>query len=116
MVWVGGATLSAKVTWNGRFAAGMPTSGLMTMLVLALATVVVVVPLLFPGFESVAEVEAVAVFVIVVPAGVVGPLFTVSVRTALPGANDALLQESVPDAPTAGPVHDQPAGAAFETN
>ena len=45
-----------------------------------------------------------------VPAATDGSTFTTSVKTALPTPKLALEQETVPLAPTAGVVHDQPPG------
>jgi hypothetical protein len=79
-----------------------------------LPTVVIAVPLLFVGVESEVTEETVAVFVIVPLALVL--TITTSVKTELPGASDAAVQEMVPFAPTAGVVHVQPAGDVSDTN
>jgi hypothetical protein len=76
--------------------------------------VVVAVPLLFPGTRSEVAAETVAVFVIMplVPASTL----TMSVNTAPPTASEAVEQDTVPVDPTAGVVHDQPAGDVSDTN
>src|SRR6266852_2662421 len=80
------------------------------------ATVVVAVPLSLPGFGSLVADEAVAVLEMTVPAAVDGSAATVSVNTALPTARLGFEQETVPPAPTAGVVHDQPPGDDSATN
>ena len=78
-------------------------------------TVVVAVPLSLPGFGSdVAEV-AVAVFERTVPFATEESTATVRVKTALPAAREAMEQETVPAAPTAGVVQLQPPGELSET-
>jgi hypothetical protein len=69
---------------------------------------------LFAGTVSVVAEEIVAVFVIepVAPA----TTLTTSVKTALPGASVATVQEIAPFDPTAGVVHDQPPGDESDTN
>jgi len=78
-----------------------------------LFTVVAAVPLSLPGFGSLVEEEAVAVLDNVPP--VDGLTFTVSVKTALPTPRLAIEQDTVPPAPTAGVVQDQPPGDASDT-
>src|SRR5688572_27725162 len=78
-------------------------------------TVVVATPLSLAAFESVGD-AAVAVFVMIVPSATLPSTLTTSVKTALPGNSDAFEQEIVPVPPTAGVVHDQPAGDASDTN
>jgi hypothetical protein len=80
------------------------------------ATVVVAVPLSFPGFPSAVAEVAVAVFVRTVPSVTDGATATVNVNTEFPTANDGFEHDTVPAAPTAGVVHDQPAPAGKETN
>jgi len=80
------------------------------------ATLVVAVPVLLPGLGSGVVEPAVAEFVITVPFGTPGPTKTTSVNTLLPGANEGLVQLTVPVPPTAGVVHVHPAGVASETN
>ena len=79
------------------------------------ATLVVSVSLSLSAFESVGD-ATVAVLLMIVPDAVDGSTATVSVKTALPGAKLAFEQETVPVAPTAGVVHDQPAGDESDTN
>ena len=81
-----------------------------------LPTVVVAVPFSLPGFGSLVADEAVAVLEMTVPAAVDGSAATVSVNTALPTARLGFEQETVPPAPTAGVVHDQPPGDDSDTN
>ena len=80
------------------------------------ATVVVAVALSSPGFPSADAEVAVAVFERTVPALTDGATATVNVNTELPTANDGFEHDTVPAAPTAGVVHDQPATAGKETN
>ncbi len=80
------------------------------------ATVVVAVPLSLPGLPSPVVEVAVAVLLRTVPALTEGATATVRVKTALPTANDGLLHETMPGAPTAGVMHDQPATAGRERN
>ena len=70
--------------------------------------------LLLPGSGSVVAEETVAVLLIV-PV-VEGAIATVSVKTALPTARLGFVQVTVPPEPTAGVVHDQPAGGEIATN
>src|SRR5688572_11443072 len=79
--------------------------------VAAADTVVVAVALSLPGVGSEVAEETVAVLLSTVPAAVPGETATVKVKTALPAGREAIEQETVPPAPTAGVVHDQPAGA-----
>ena len=90
---------------------GSGVSTLVTERSAEVATVVVAVALLLPELGSVVAAETVAVFEITVPAAVEASTWTVRVKTALPTANEALEQETVPPAPTAGLVQLQPAGA-----
>ena len=53
----------------------------------------------------------VAVLISAVPAAVDGATATASVKKSTVAANEAVEHETVPPAPTAGVVHDQPAGA-----
>jgi hypothetical protein len=78
--------------------------------------VVDAVPLSLPGFGSVVLDAAVAVFDSTVPALTAASTVTVSVKTALPTPNDGFEQDTVPLAPTAGVVHDQPPGEESDTN
>jgi hypothetical protein len=80
------------------------------------ATVVVAVPLSFPGFGSEVVEEAVAVFDRTVPSVTDGSTCTVKENTALPTASDAIEHDTVPPAPTAGVVQDQPGGGENDTN
>jgi len=79
-------------------------------------TVVVAVPLSLPGFRSVVVEEAVAVFVMTVPSATPAPTLTSSVKTAVPIVMLGLEQDTVPAAPTAGVVQDQPPGDDSDTN
>src|SRR5947209_7388933 len=74
-------------------------------------TVVVAVLLSSPGFPSVVDEVTVAVLLIVEPACAVGLTKTSRVKSALPTANDAIEQVTVPWSPWAGVEHDQPLGA-----
>lgn len=80
------------------------------------ATVLVFVAVLLAGSGSAVDELAEAVFEIVEPPGAAAFTFTTSVNAAVASANDELLQLTVPGAPTAGVVHDQPAGDVSETN
>ena len=51
-----------------------------------------------------------------VPLAIDDSTVTTSVKTASPTPSDGLEQEMVPVPPTAGVVHDQPAGDASDTN
>src|SRR5690242_17209929 len=75
---------------------------------------VVSVALLLPGTGSVV-VEVTVAVLLIVPV-VEGAIATVRVKTALPTAMLAFVQVMVPPAPTAGVVHDQPAGEESATN
>jgi hypothetical protein len=79
-------------------------------------TVVVAVPLSFPVFGSVVADVTVAVLLSTVPAAVGASTFTTRLKTAFPAAKLGIVQEIGPAAPTAGVVHDQPAGEDSETN
>src|SRR5687768_15907610 len=78
---------------------------------------VVSVSLSLPGFGSVVAEETVTVLEILGTSARFGLAVTTIVNTALPMAMLGVLQETAPLlAPTAGVVHDQPAGAVKETN
>ena len=79
-------------------------------------TVVVAVPLSFPGFGSEVAEETVAVLESTVPALTLGDTATVSVKTALPTPRLGFELETVPPAPTAGVVEDHPPGDERDTN
>ena len=76
-------------------------------------TAVVAVAELFPLFPS--EVAEETVAVLVSPAVTEAPTCTVSVKTALLTPSEAMEQETLPLAPTAGVVHDQPPGEDRDT-
>ena len=78
-------------------------------------TVVVVVALLLPGAGSAEVAVTVAVLEITVVGEVAGATATTRVKTELPSAADALLHNTVPAAPTAGVVQDQPVATDRET-
>ena len=82
----------------------------------AACTVVVAVALSLPGVGSGVVDAAVAVFESTLPPATFAATLTTSVNAALPTAIEALLHETVPLAPTAGVVHDQPAGVTCDTN
>jgi len=75
------------------------------------STVEMAVPLLLFGFPSGVPEVAVAVLLIVVPAGTVGATATVRVKTALPTPNEGFEHETVPLSPVSGVMQDQPSGA-----
>src|SRR5215203_2734352 len=79
-------------------------------------TVVVAVPLSLPGVGSAVAEETVAVLLSTEPAAVPGATATVRVNTALPAGSEANEHDTVPPAPTAGVMHDQPPGDDSETN
>ena len=80
------------------------------------ATVVVAVALSLPGLGSGVGDETVAVLERTVPPGTDEPTATVKVKTAPLPRKLPAEQLTVPPAPTAGVVHDQPpAGAARRT-
>ncbi len=79
------------------------------------ATAVVAVALLLALLLSPVFDVTVAVLLRTVPAATDGATAVVSVNTALPTANDTFEQDTVPVAPTAGVVQDQPATAGNET-
>jgi flagellar hook assembly protein FlgD len=81
-----------------------------------LPTVVVAVAVPLAGAGSAVVDVTVAVFDSTVDRGTDGPTATTSVKTALPTPNDAFVHEIAPVAPTAGVVHDQPAGDESDTN
>jgi hypothetical protein len=83
---------------------------------LAVPTVVTAVPLSLPVFGSAVAALTAAVFESTVPAATDEPTFTINVKTALPTANEAVLQAITPPLPIAGVVHDQPPGEESETN
>jgi hypothetical protein len=78
-------------------------------------TVVVAVPPLLPGTLSGVE-DATDAVLEMVPLGVAGATATTSVKTALPTANEAFVQVTVPPAPMAGVLQFQPPGELSETN
>lgn len=78
-------------------------------------TVVVAVTLSLPGFGSVVADATVAVLLITVPTVTPAPTCTTREKTALADASEAIEQETVPAAPTAGVVQLQPPGAASDT-
>jgi len=94
---------------------GSGESTFVTLRSAAAATVVVAVPLSLPGFGSDVAEEIVAVFESTVTAATLGSIATVSVKTALPTPRLAIEQETVPPAPTAGVVQDQPPGDDNDT-
>src|SRR5882672_8358344 len=75
----------------------------------AVATVVVVITVLFVSFVSVAELT-VTVSVIVVPEGVPGLTCTIGWKFVTPGAKLAIMQVSVPLPPTTRLLQAQPTG------
>jgi hypothetical protein len=77
---------------------------------------VVAVLVSFPGFGSEVAEEASAVFDSTAPGVIEGSTATVNVNTALATANDDVEHDTVPPAPTAGVVQDQPPGDDNETN
>jgi hypothetical protein len=79
-------------------------------------SVVVSVSLLLLLLGSVVADEVVTVFVKTVPFARASSMWTVSVNTALPGANDEFEQETVPPEPTGGVVQDHPPGDERATN
>ena len=79
------------------------------------ATVVVAVAALLAGVGSVVADEIVAVLPSV-PAAVAASTCTTSVNAAVPIANAAFVQDTVPPAPMAGVVQLQPAGDVSDTN
>lgn len=79
------------------------------------ATAVVAVAELLPGVPSPLLDAIVAVLLNTLPAATAGSTATVSVDTLLPTAKLGLLQVTVPPAPTAGVVQDQPAVGGSET-
>ncbi len=76
---------------------------------------VVAVPVLFAVLGSEAN-DAVALSVRVVPPASDALVFTVSVNVCVAEAGAEPEHEMLPVAPTEGVVHDQPPGAARETN
>ena len=79
-------------------------------------TAVVAVALLFAAFASADDVT-VATFDSVVDAVVFGSTCATTVNVAPPpDVSDAVVHVTEPVAPTAGVVHDQPAGFATDTN
>ena len=75
------------------------------------STVVVAVLLLLLEFASGVLEEAVAVLLIIEPAGTFGATATVNVKTELPTANEEFEHETVPTSPSSGVVHGHPSGA-----
>ena len=63
------------------------------------------VDVLLPGVESVVDVVALAVFEITAPTAP-GLMWTVIEKVAEPGANEAIVQLTVPVPPTGGVVHE----------
>lgn len=85
---------------------------------LACATVTLAVALLFDGLGSVTDEEPMSVSVMTVPVAVPAFTFVTSVNEAVepePAARVAMLQLTVPVAPTAGVVQVQVPGLARET-
>ena len=80
------------------------------------ATVVVAVEELLPPFGLLVEELTVAVFDSTVPAAVDGATATTSVKKSTVAANEELVHETEPVAPTAGVVHDQLPVVESETN
>lgn len=72
------------------------------------STVVVAVPLLLPEFASGVLEVAVAVLLMIDPAGTFGATATVNVKTELPTANEGFEHEMAPTSPASGTVHDHP--------
>jgi hypothetical protein len=94
-----------------------PAAADATNVVVALpTTAVVAVEALLAALVSVVADEADAVLETTAPLPIDGPSATASVKVALPTAKDAFEQITVPVAPTAGVVQDQPAAADSETN
>lgn len=79
-------------------------------------TFVVAVADSLPLFGSVVADVIVAVAVMIVFGNVDAPTRTPSVKLLVPTANDAFVHVTMPVAPTAGVVHDQPATAGSESN
>jgi hypothetical protein len=80
----------------------------------ALATMSVAVALLFAELGSVVEEFTVAVSLMTVPAAVPELTCTTTVMVALLGASVDAVQAIVPEAPTAGWMQIQPAGAVTD--
>ena len=80
-------------------------------------TVVLAVEVLLLGFGSVVDVVTLAVFEIVAPVAP-GLMWTVIEKVAEPGANEAIVQLTVPVPPTEGVVHENvaPVVCDSETN
>jgi hypothetical protein len=72
------------------------------------STVVLAVPLLLPEFASGVLELAVAVLLIIEPAGTFGATATVTVKTEVPAVNEGFEQEMVPVSPASGELHDHP--------
>lgn len=84
-------------------------------LMLATTTVVLALALLLPAFGSAVAELTVAVLLMTVPAGVAAATVTTSVKTEVPIGNvPTVAQFTVPPAPTAGLVQDQPDGVTSE--
>lgn len=79
------------------------------------STVVVAVALLLPGVGSVMTADTVAVLLSVLPVSAKATA-TLSVKAALPTANEGVEHETVPPEAGAGVVHDQPPGEDSEAN
>jgi hypothetical protein len=91
-----------------------PLSALLVTTRLNPQTAVLAIPLSFPGFGSAVADEAVAVFENDELAD--GSTATVRVNTSLRNPSDAEEQDTVPPAPIAGVVQDQPPGELNDTN
>ncbi|HMF05203.1 MAG TPA: hypothetical protein VKH17_10340, partial [Acidimicrobiia bacterium] len=81
-----------------------------------MSTDVLATEVLLAAFGSVVAVATEALFAMVAPLAVLELTCTTSVKLTEPGASAALPQLTVPPAPAAGVVHDQPAGDVRETN
>jgi hypothetical protein len=79
------------------------------------SALVVAVPLLLPEFASAVLDVAVAVLLMMEPAGTFGATATVTVKTELPAANEGFEQETVPVSPASGELHDHPLTAFMLT-
>ena len=80
------------------------------------STVVVSVSVWLPGLGSPVVDATATVFDTMAPCAVPKPILAVSVKTAEPTATDPAEHDTVPPAPTAGVVHDQPPGAESDRN
>src|SRR5205809_1128568 len=97
---------------------GSGESDLVTARSAVRCTVVVAVPVLFPGVGSVVAEAPTALFVIVVPSGAPESTFTMIVNVAASPAAEVALANAIVPVPPAGTesVRDQPAGVVAETN